>query len=443
MGCGYNRHMTQPPLPFRAPGSAAARWAAALLLVFVFVICLYPNARGATSEGLLGQTSLDEPVTYPTVVRMLGQPSDLKDLWERWIIYGDYHYGYPFWFSSAAVLLPLRLINGAAWENFTGWNLLVLRQMISVLPMLVAVYLMARGMTGRRTTWETVFLTALVLSLRGVFRTFLQWWHPDALSILMVVLTLLFLQRDDLRFGRNFLYAAVACGVAAGIKLAGFFFAPAILAYLVAGWLRRTLTLPQMLGKAALFGAVMLGALVVSNPVVYNAGAREEILRIQVFKTEELDLGYSHDVSEDYAKGPQHWTWTFNRWFASPAILGVAALFLLVGCIWGPEKLLNRLILAFSLPMAVYLLWFVAVKPDHYWLPVFVPVFTAFLNVPRALREQGAAQSNWGRVLSLLVWAGAAAFLVWNILQPETGILAQYRDAMLVPGALPLPGMTP
>ena len=55
---------------------------------------------------------------------------------------------------------------------------------------------------------------------------------------------------------------------------------------------------------------------------------------------------------------------------------------LLSGCIWGPNRLLNRLILLWILPFSIYLFYFVAVKPDHYWLPVMLPLYSAALNIP-------------------------------------------------------------
>jgi hypothetical protein len=40
-----------------------------------------------------------------------------------------------------------------------------------------------------------------MLSIRAVVRMNIQFWHPDALSVLAVVVTLFFLERDRLRFG--------------------------------------------------------------------------------------------------------------------------------------------------------------------------------------------------------------------------------------------------
>jgi hypothetical protein len=290
--------------------------------------------------------------------------------------------------------------------------------------------------TGFRNSWESAGLLLLLLSVRGIARNHIQWWHPDALSVLTVVLTLYFLKRDRLRFGRNFYFAAVACGVAAGIKRAGFFFFLAVGGCLIAAIVRKTLSVRRALLSAALFVLVMLAALLVSNPVVYNSGARQEILNIQLYKTGELDQGYTHDVSPDYAKGPVHWAWTLTRWYAHPLLLSFVAISLLAGCIWGPDKLLNRLILAWSLPYSIYLLWFVAVKPDHYWLPVAVPVFAAFFNLPRLLRRLPFGQTRPGRALTLAFYLVAVGFFIYNLVRPDSGLLAQWFQALAVPGSI-------
>ena len=407
---------------------------AACLLYF----CLFipPNARGAQSERMLQSTSVDEPVTYPYVVRMLTPASDLKDLWTRWVIYGDYHYGYPFYFFSALVLLPVRLVHGAAFTNFTQLNLLLLRQLISVLPMLAAALMLTWMATRFRSALLSLLLLTVLLSLRAVVRNNIQWWHPDALSVLAVVLTLFFLERDDLRFGRNFYFAAAACGVAAGIKLAGFFFFLAVAGYLAAGILRKALTFPRSILAGALFVLVMGGALVLSNPFLYNAGARQELAKIQSFKTEELTQGYAHDDPRYYAVGPRWWEWTLTTWYAHPLVLGLLGLSLAAGCVWGPNRLLNGLILLWIIPNAVYLLFFVAVKPDHYWLPVLLPLFATMFNIPMAIADGRIpalrARSRQGLFLSLAWLILAFGLIVVNITRPYSGNLALYRQGMQV-----------
>lgn len=409
-----------------------------------FALFIPVNMLGAGSESMLARTSVDEPVIYPYVVRMLTPAHSLKELFERWVIYGDYHYGYPFYFLSAVVVLPVRLVYGGLFTNHTPLNLILLRQLISVLPMLLACVLMVFMVTRFRSAWQTFALLAVLFSVRGIVRNNIQWWHPDALSVLAVVLTLFFLERDRLRFGRNFYFAAAACGVAAGIKLAGFFFFLAVGGYLLAGLLQKALTLKRAAAAGGLFVLVMLGSLVVSNPVLYNAGAREEIINLQIYKSGELDQGYTHDDPRYYAKGPQWWEWTLSRWFGNPWMLSFAFFSLLAGCAWGPNRLLNRLILGWILPYSVYLLWFVAVKPDHYWLPVAVPLYSALLNLPLLLfsgalpegLKRKVGQPRVKNALAAALLLLVAGFVLTNIFLPGSGIAAQYAAGLNIENTL-------
>lgn len=406
-----------------------------LLGLVCFVALIFPNAQGAQSEQMLLATSLDEPVTYPHVVRMLTPARDFKDLFGRWVIYGDYHYGYPFYFFSALAVLPVRLIYGGQFTNYTAVNLLLLRQLISVLPMLVAMIFWVYEQTRFRSLWQTVGLTIFMFIVPAIVRNHIQWWHPDALSVLAVTLVFVFLRRDDFRFGQYFLLAAAACGVAVGIKLAGVFFILTIPYYLLAGILQKKLTLRQAMGKALLFAGVGLLALVVSNPFLYNAGARQELIRIQTEKTDVLGSGYEDD-SPYYQKGPAFWSWTLSTWYGHPLFLAFLGLSLVVGCLGGPNRQLNRLILTYIIPQAVYLLWFVAVKPDHYWLPVMVPLFSTALTLPQALAEKWFPQlSRWPQ-LQRMLWAITVAILVVQgvsfLLRPYSGVVAQVQNGVRI-----------
>jgi hypothetical protein len=405
---------------------------AAICLAY-FTLFAIPNARGAESESMLASTSVDEPVTYPYVVRMLTPAKDLKDLWTRWVIYGDYHYGYPFYFLSAVSVLPVRLVHGIDFIKFTPLNLWLLRQFISVLPMMAAAVLLIYMQTRFEEPWTALGLLIILFSNRGIVRNNIQWWHPDALSVLTVILTLFFLARDRLRFGRNFYIAAAACGVAAGIKLAGFFFFLAIPAYLVAGLVRKILTFKKMLIAGGLFVVVMAAALVLSNPFLYNSGARQELVKIQTYKTVQLDQGYD-PTDPTYSKGPQWWEWTLSTWYGQPWLLGFLVLSLLVGCVWGPNRLLNRLILAWSIPYSLYLLYFVAVKPDYYWLPVMLPLFSTALNIPRALKQglipRISARPRLSMALTALVLVVLAGHVVYNVVRPYSGDYVRYTQGL-------------
>ena len=410
-----------------------------LLGVLYFAAFTWPNSLGARTETMLQATSIDEPVTYPYVIRMVTPPHDLREFVNRWLIYGDYHYGYPFYFLSSVSILPVVWIHGASFENFTQINLLLLRQLISVLPMILAVGFLVFSQTHFKSRWKSWTLFVVLLSVRALVRNNLQWWHPDALSVLAVVLTLFWLDSDQLRFKGYFYLAAASCAFAIGIKLAGIFFAPLIALYLLVGWLRKRLSFGQALLKAVVFLGIMLLTLFLSNPFLINSGARQELVNIQTYKTQELDQGYAHDDPYYYQKGPQFWEWTLTNWYGTPFLLAFMVISLAAGCFWGDNKIFNRLIVGWTIPYSIYLLWFVAVKPDHYWLPILIPVFSAALNLWDALPlaanrviQIARLQLQWKQMLRAAVLVILVIFIGTNLLQPFAGIVTRYQQAVNV-----------
>jgi len=124
------------------------------------------------------------------------------------------------------------------------------------------------------------------------------------------------------------------------------------------------------------FVLVMSLTIVVSNPFLFYGTQREKLARVQSDKQQELSNGYP-DNNPDYQKGPQFWEWTLNRMYGPTPLLLLLAAGLVAGCIWGKQRYPNRLFLLWSIPLTVYLFYFVAPKPDHYWLPVMLPLFSS------------------------------------------------------------------
>ncbi len=419
----------------------------ALIGLAYFAIFILPNSLGAKDWSMLQATSTDEPVTYPYVLRMLQDPSSLKDLFVRWVIYGDYHYGWLFYLWSALVLLPLKLFYGMSFVNHLQLNLLLLRQFVSVLPMVAAIAGLVYLQTRFKSWFKTLFLLVVMLSIRSVVRMNIQFWHPDALSVLAVVVTLFFLERDRLKFGKNFYFAAAACGISIGIKLAGVFFAGTVAAYIIAGMIKKSLDLKRAVGVSALFLLVMAAALVITNPFIYNQGAREELVKVQSYKQLELSqaIGYAEDNAINYTKSPVYWTWTFQTYFASWPTLAFFFISLIIGCFWGPNKLLNRLILSYIIPQSIYLFYFVAPKPDQYWIPVMLPLFSAMLALPPALKELLAKKPNLDpaklkmatTIVTLILYLGLTGFLITNSTRFFSGFYDRFTTGMAVEQNLP------
>ena len=126
-----------------------------LLILFIFSVAyfwLFIPVNSSSSEGgsVFSIFSNDEYITYPYVEKMLRGGKDIHELWGNLIIYGDYHYGYPFYFLSTLVLLPRRILLGDAFFAARTTNILLLRQMINVLPMIAAAWILVYYKTHYR-----------------------------------------------------------------------------------------------------------------------------------------------------------------------------------------------------------------------------------------------------------------------------------------------------
>ncbi len=397
-------------------------WIIAVIGALYFLAFCFPNSKGAADEAMLGKLSHDEAITYPYVVHMLTAGKDIHETWWRLIIYGDYHYGYPFYFYSMLVLLPIRLIYGANFTTHTQLNLLLLRQLVSVLPMITAAGLLVSLMTRFRGWLRSAGLFAFLLAIPSVVSQNLNWWHPDAMTLLAIVLTLFFLERDRLRVGKYFYIAAVMCGLAIAIKLLGFFFFITIPAYLAAGLIKKTITFKKALFGALAFILIMSATVVLCNPFLFYQTQRAKLIAIQTEKSQQLSIGYFHDDRTYYQKGPQWWKWTLENWYAPEWFLFFLAFSLVAGCMIGPCKFLHRLFLTWIVPYSTYLLFFIAPKPDSYWLPAMLPLFSTSLSLlstynpfrRTALETKLAWKAvSWGifvGVLALVVYV-----FVWNM----------------------------
>jgi len=267
----------------------------ALLGALYFAFFFIPNASTLGSDNPLVYLDRDEYVTYPVVERMLAFEGDIHQIWGSLIIYGDYHYGYPFYFVSMLVLLPFRLIQGADFFNHIPFNILMLRQFINVLPMVLAAGVLTYVQTHFKSAWKSVLTFVLLLTIPAVVRSNIHWWHPDSLTLLAIALTFFYLDLDEFRLGKFFYFAAAACGLASAIKLMGFFFFLAIPVYLLIAWKKKSVALKRVISSAVIFLLVMCAVIVCTNPFLFYQSPREEMLAIQSLNTEELSGGYEHE----------------------------------------------------------------------------------------------------------------------------------------------------
>jgi len=384
-----------------------------------FLLLLVPNAFMRGSDNPLVYLHTDEYVVYPSLERMFDFGPTLSTAWGRIIIHGEYHYGYPFFFFSWLTLLPLRLIEGQTFFENTQRNIILLRQVMCVLPMVLTAGVMTYVTTELRRTWQAVFTFVFILTIPAVVGNVTQWWHPDALMMLMVALTFLFLKLDKMRLGSYFYLAAGAVGMAASIKLVGFFFFLAIPLYILIVWRRKGLPFKKALRAAAGFVVVMAAVIVLSNPFLFYEGPRNDMLAIQAYKAQELRYGYDHEENIYYRLGPQYWRWTIETSYGSVdfplMLLGVLAL----SVIANPKDTDGWMLLAWMIPMGIYLMWFVSPKPDHYLLPVMLPLYATVTVTFDLLEKIAKAPPKWAKWIAYTagaLWIFLAGYqFVWQI----------------------------
>lgn len=342
-----------------------------VLSALYFFAFFVPNGQGAQDLNMLSVFEADEFAQYPHALRMIDQPADtfLQSVY-RFIQYKHYYYGYPFYlYSVLFALLPARLFAGAVNVSL---DFLLLRQLVSVLPMLAAIWLLVFMQTKFQKLWTSIFLFLFLLFVPMVVENNL-WWHPESLSVFFVALTIYFLHKDNLSFGRDFLLAAVACGLAAAVKLVGVFFVITIPSLIIYGWWRGVLSMRGAVQTAVKFVLLMLLTFFISNPFLVFKSERDEAFRIQFNQSEASASGFVIAAE----KGFLSWLPVLERNYADASFLLVAGLALLAGIADREKRLLYVIILLWCAAFGGYLLFFVALKHKYYFLPIIIPLFSA------------------------------------------------------------------
>lgn len=344
-----------------------------LILLFlgaVYFFLFWPiNSLGARDQIMISIFEPDEFAQYSHPLRMLDQPGKtLNQSIYRFTAYQHYYYGYPFYFYSAVALLPLKFISGL--DN-TAYNMLFLRQLVSVLPMIAAVMLLVYLQTRFQSYLRSIFLFIFLLTVPAVFRNN-TWWHPESLVFLFIVLTFYFLYKDDLSFGKCFYFSAIACGFAIATKLIGLFFFITIPTYILLGVYQGRINFMKAVKSSIIFVVLMAITFVACSPFLLFASERKAAFNIQLRQSEAMSDGFVLS----YAKGPAAWFSLIDNNYAQPLFLLASLVSLGIGIAKKETRLLSLLIATWSIPFMLYLLFTVVIKPKHFFIPILLPVFS-------------------------------------------------------------------
>ena len=345
------------------------------LMALVYFIGFMPSNYLPNEDGNF-YTHSDEAVIYPDVARVLVIEGSFYDMVKVILEDWPWWYGYPYLTLSAGVLVIPRLLFGNGFAENIQLNVFLLRQFINILPMLLALMLLVYMVNRYKSLWLSVALFGFLVLVPGVIKFNHQFWHPDSLIILLILLTFYFLEKDNLSFKRYFYYAAVTCGLATAIKLWGVFFVLAIAGYLLAGLWKRKIPFKLALLSGFGFLFAMAGTIVITSPSLLAPYIRNTALEGWSTQQNALLHGYNEpDPTGVYETGLANAVRFFGFYYMKPFFLGFASISVVLGSFFGSRKTLNRLILAWSLAAGFFLVNFAAMKNFVYLMPLMMPLF--------------------------------------------------------------------
>lgn len=320
----------------------------------------------------------DEAAVFPTIDNMAQPKDDFVTFIKQFIVYERYNKGFPFYGPSALLLVLLRWLGQA---NNIPLAFLLLRQLISVLPMLCGLLLLVWLQDGFRTYRSVLIFLFLLLVPATIQNGF--WWHPDGLTLLLSALILYLLYQDQLRFGKCFFGAAIACGTLTATKMMGVFFFLSIATFLFWGLLEKKISLKRAFLLGLAFIGVMGGSFLLSSPFLFSEWGRVGYLTMMRAQMTSLSTGYG----VIYEKGMMA-AWPFIREYFGSAIFLVASLGVcLRGVSDSRTRYLNILLLTWFLPLTLYVTIFSHFK-YQYWLPVALPLFSCWAQIfPEKIRK--------------------------------------------------------
>ncbi len=389
-----------------------------LFLSLIYIAVLLPsNINGSRDWADFKHYGGDEYVIYPILTNVMTAGDNFSATLYHHYVHEDYHYGYPFYAWSSFVLLPIRLIAGPNFLERIELTLPTLRILVSVVPLMAGCLILVWLTTRFASVPLSAAVYLFLLTAPGSLQNNQGFWHPDGLNFFFVCAALFFLSRDRLRYGRNIYLAAFFIGLSAAIRLYGFLFFLAIGVYLGYAVVRKLLPLRRVLLRAGVFLLVMFGTILWSSPFLFRSDARANMLAILREKTGEMSSGYNADFNDpknDYRPGWDAWYPAFEDHYTEMYCFFFLLASLTAACFIGESQWTYRHIALWWVVIAVYLIWFVAVKSTQYVLPMMLPLMSCVFALPRALAGKRKAIVLPARLLAGAVWASQ---LVINLIK--------------------------
>ena len=354
-----------------------------LIGLVYFCIFIPLNSLGWNGPADAFYSGVDEHIQYPIAVYTLTPGETFSSTVYHLTANEDDVYGHPYVALEALILLPSRLIYGVNFGEKVQLNLMLLRQFINVLPLALAMFLLVYLITRFRSLWTSTALYLFLLTIPGTVKFGIRFLHPDALILLLIVLTIFFLQRDRYRFGKNFYLAAAACSLAAVIKLWGFFFFLPVAVYLLSGLFRKDLGLARMLRVGLAFILIMFVTALLSDPGLLIPSVLKELIAGVRGQIANRSVGYSEPgLSDVYRKDFPTWMKYFEIYYIQEYYFFFCFACLALAAFFSDRKLTALILLCWCFTLTVFFSNFLAAKSYWYLMELLVPLYGAPLLLP-------------------------------------------------------------
>jgi len=399
-------------------------WILAGIGLLYFCTFIPLNALGWNGSRQTFVSGIDENIQYPIAVETITSGNDFASTVYHVMVNEDDVYGHPYVTLESLVLLPSRIIYGADFGDHYQINLLLLRQFMCVLPMVLAMFLLVFMLTRFRSLIQSLGLYLLLLTIPGTVKFNIRFLHPDALILLLIILTIFFLQQDRFRFKKYFYLAAVTCALAAVIKLWGFFFFLAIVFYLIAGLVKKFLTVKTMILAGFGFVLIMGATAFISDPELLIPSVAKELT--SAIQGQISNRSVRYDESGDntiYQKDFPTWMKFFEEYYIQEYFFFFCFACLALCSLWGKRKLTAQMLLCWCLVVAIYMIYFLAAKSYWYMMELMVPLYVSPFLLPSLINaHESGIQSRLlkepynGIILWTIVAVVCASQFVFNIL---------------------------
>jgi hypothetical protein len=356
-------------------------------------------------------SGIDEVIQYKGVTEPLLPGEDFSSTVKKILIHETIYWEHPFVLISASTLLLPRILFNIDFVNHVQLNMLILRQLITVLPFVLSMFLLVWIVTRFKSILKSVSMFILLLSIPGVVYLNVRFHRPDSLLVLFIILTFFFLQKDDLSLGFNFYMAAFACGIAVAVKIWGFFFFLPVLVYLLTSLARKSGDFGKHFRAGVGFIIVMVMAVFLSSPALMIPQVLKGEVAVILSEQNNRILENSQvDPEGVYVKGFSNWMRYFEMSYMRDYYFFFCFIVLGFSSIVGSEKLLGRLLLMWCLSTALFLIFIVAIKSPWYMLPLMVPLYVSPFLLPAALKTSPTSR------LYNLFHHPVARFVVWIVI---------------------------